>query len=94
MASATAAYAFNKTWGMVVSFDYLSGMKKVVVNLRLLIPLYGTHHKFYGSMDYFYASAFNKGFAPGLIDGRLGARFRASAKVDIGTQLSLFCYCY
>ncbi len=25
MASATAAYAFNKTWGMVVSFDYLSG---------------------------------------------------------------------
>ena len=34
-------------------------------------------------MDYFYASAFNKGFAPGLIDGRLGARFRASAKVDM-----------
>ncbi len=41
MASATAAYAFNKTWGMVVSFDYLSEMKKVVVNLRLLTLFMG-----------------------------------------------------
>ena len=41
-------------------------------------------------MDYFYASAFNKGFAPGLIDGRLGARFRASAKVDMELNYHYF----
>ena len=28
-------------------------------------PLYGTHHKFYGAMDYFDASAW-QGVAPGL----------------------------
>ena len=90
MASATAAYAFNKTWGMVVSFDYLSGNEEGSSKFKAFDPLYGTHHKFYGSMDYFYASAFNKGFAPGLIDGRLGARFRASAKVDMELNYHYF----
>ena len=45
--------------------------------------LYGTHHKFYGAMDYFYASDFKNGYAPGLFDKRLGVRFRASDKVDM-----------
>ena len=34
-------------------------------------------------MDYFYASDFKNGYAPGLFDKRLGVRFRASDKVDM-----------
>lgn len=61
MVSATAAYAFNKTWGAVVGFDYLSGDKGGGDKFKAFDPLYGTHHKFYGAMDYFYASAFKYG---------------------------------
>lgn len=89
MASATAAYSFNKTWGAVVSFDYLSGNDGEGDKFKAFDPLYGTHHKFYGAMDYFYASAFANG-APGLMDGRLGVRFRPSAKVDMELNYHYF----
>ena len=53
-------------------------------------PLYGTHHKFYGAMDYFYASTFANGYAPGLMDARIGGRFRASDKVDMELNYHYF----
>lgn len=89
MVSATVAYAFNKTWGAVVGFDYLSGDKGGGDKFKAFDPLYGTHHKFYGAMDYFYASAFKYG-APGLIDGRLGIRLRPSSKVDMELNYHYF----
>ena len=90
MGSLQAAYAFDKTWGAVVSFDYLSGNKGDGDTFKAFDPLYGTHHKFYGSMDYFYASAFQEGFAPGLMDSRLGVRYRASGKVDMELNYHYF----
>ncbi len=51
------AYAINPKVSLSAGLDYLSGQddsdKSTAFN-----PLYGTHHKFYGSMDYFYASAY------------------------------------
>ena len=41
-------------------------------------PLFGTHHKFYGAMDYFYASSYINGLAPGLQDLQLGVDYKAS----------------
>ena len=58
MGSIQAAYTFNQTWGAVASFDYLSGDKGNGGKYKAFDPLYGTHHKFYGAMDYFYASTF------------------------------------
>lgn len=83
MASLQAAYAIDKTWTVVVSADYLSGSNGSGDKYKAFNPLYGTHHKFYGAMDYFYASDFVSGYAPGLFDKRLGVRFRASDKVDM-----------
>lgn len=83
MASLQAAYAIDKTWTVVASADYLSGSNGSGDKYKAFNPLYGTHHKFYGAMDYFYASDFVSGYAPGLFDKRLGVRFRASDKVDM-----------
>lgn len=66
-----ADYRFNDQWRASIGTDYLSGdpdSKKVTT----FDPLYGTHHKFYGGMDYFYASAYNKG----LWDKFLGIEFK------------------
>ena len=90
MGSVQAAYAFDKTWGAVASFDYLSGDKGTGDKFKAFDPLYGTHHKFYGAMDYFYASTFANGYAPGLMDTRIGGRFRASSKVDMELNYHYF----
>ena len=34
--------------------------------LRGFNPIYGSHHQFYGAMDFFYVSTFFNGFSPGL----------------------------
>ena len=90
MGSIQAAYTFNQTWGAVASFDYLSGDKGNGGKYKAFDPLYGTHHKFYGAMDYFYASTFANGYAPGLMDARIGGRFRASSKVDMELNYHYF----
>ena len=90
MGSVQASYTFNQTWGAVVSLDYLSGDKGNGDKYKAFDPLYGTHHKFYGGMDYFSASLFKDGFAPGLMDSRVGVRFRASAKVDMELNYHYF----
>lgn len=51
------AYGFNPNLLFVVGLDYLSGQDNSD-NLTAFDPLYGALHKFYGHMDYFYASAY------------------------------------
>lgn len=50
-------YAFNPVVSLAAGVDYLSGQGNSDKHTAF-DPLYGTHHKFYGSMDYFYASAY------------------------------------
>ena len=52
-----ANYAFNPAFSLAAGLDYLSGQDDSDKSTAF-DPLYGTHHKFYGSMDYFYASAY------------------------------------
>lgn len=85
MASARAAYAIDAQWSVSLGYDYLSGNDGKGDKFKAFDPLYGTHHKFYGAMDYFYASAW-QGAAPGLQDAQLGVNFKASRKV--GMQLN------
>ena len=51
------AYAINPMVSFAAGLDYLSGQDDSEKSTAF-DPLYGTHHKFYGAMDYFYASAY------------------------------------
>ena len=59
MAAIKAGYTINKKFGIGVGSDYLSGkdMNSTSNKITYFNPLYGTHHKFYGFMDYFYVSS-------------------------------------
>lgn len=89
MASVKAAYALNKQWSISLGYDYLSGNDGEGDKFKAFDPLYGTHHKFYGAMDYFYASAW-QGMAPGLQDAQLGINFKASKKVSMQLNYHYF----
>lgn len=70
-----AGYRINQQWTIGVLTDYLSG-DPTSEKVTTFDPLYGTHHKFYGGMDYFYASAYNKG----LWDKQLSADFKLDSR--------------
>ena len=56
--SAVVDYKINKPSKIGLGIDYLSGdntNKPTQEATNIFNPLYGTHHKFYGIMDYFYA---------------------------------------
>ena len=64
MMAAKASYNFTTSFSAALGIDYLSGQKSDSDKVTNFDPLFGTHHKFYGTMDYFYASAFgNKGLS-------------------------------
>ena len=55
--SAVVDYKINKPSKIGLGIDYLSGdntNKPTQEATNIFNPLYGTHHKFYGIMDYFY----------------------------------------
>ncbi|MCL1932882.1 MAG: alginate export family protein [Candidatus Azobacteroides sp.] len=87
-----ASYAFTPTWKVLLASDYLSGNDgKDADKYKAFNPLYGTHHKFYGTMDYFYASAFiNSNTNPGLWDNQIGLSFKASPKVTLALNYHYF----
>jgi len=84
MASVKATVNPTDRYGFVLGYDYLSGDDYVPVayggpfvmvnhpQIKGFTPLYGSRTKFYGIMDYFYQSAYTKGFTPGLQNAYLG----------------------
>ncbi|WP_277465772.1 alginate export family protein [Parabacteroides sp. PF5-6] len=90
MGSLKAAYAIDRQWGVSVGTDYLSGQEAGDSKIKAFNPLYGTHHKFYGSMDYFYASSFRSGYNPGLWDLYGGLTYKASPKVNLSFNYHYF----
>lgn len=58
MAALKADYSFNRKLSLGIGSDYLSGrdMNSNSSKITYFNPLYGTGHKFYGAMDYFYVS--------------------------------------
>ena len=48
--------------------------------------LYGSHHQFYGAMDFFYLQTFYAGYSPGLQDLHLGATFTWQDQFDFQAQ--------
>nr|WP_302831841.1 alginate export family protein [uncultured Bacteroides sp.] len=90
MASLQVAYAFTEQWSAKLGYDYLSGENGEGSKFKAFDPLYGTHHKFYGAMDYFYASLFQNGYAPGLQDMQAGISYKTSPKVSMQLNYHYF----
>ncbi|MBO4800340.1 MAG: hypothetical protein J5545_00485 [Bacteroidaceae bacterium] len=84
MASIKAEWKPTERWSLDAGFDYLSGDKYFAVphpgqsgltrhtKMQGFCPVYGSHHKFYGSMDFFYISTYVNGFSPGLQNAFFG----------------------
>ena len=82
MAAIKADYTINKKLGIGIGSDYLSGknMNSTSNKITYFNPLYGTHHKFYGFMDYFYVSSPHDNV--GLWDSYLNLNWNASEKLN------------
>ena len=79
MGSLNLGYAVAPTVTLNAGIDMLSGTKESDSKYKSFNPLYGTHHKFYGAMDYFYASTF---MTRGLQDINLGINWKATKKTN------------
>lgn len=79
---------------LTLGFEYLSGTVRGEENDKSFNPLYGTNHKFYGFMDYFYVGnghgQSNGGRTSGLIDVHLKTKFKLGQKSNIGANLHYF----
>ena len=93
MVSAKATIAPTDQYGFTLGYDCLSGDDYVpvvyggAIGLPLheteggFTPLYGSRTKFYGILDYYYASAYTQGFTPGLQNAYIGIFGRPTPKL-------------
>ena len=78
MVSANAKYKINEAFTVGVGDDYLSGSDGTGDKYKTFNNLYGTHHKFYGTMD-----ILNTTPTQGLNDLNANVAYKASKKVDM-----------
>ena len=87
MASGKLSFKPADNYSFTVGYDFMSGDRYFAVptghNLGMVhhdvikgfSSVYGSHHKFYGAMDFFYVSAYRDGFTPGLQNAYIGATY-------------------
>lgn len=88
--SAYTLFPVNKNLNIGPGIDYTSGnhSNNTSNTNRQFDPLYGTPHKFWGTMDYFYvADGFGKN---GLVDYYLRTRYKASNKLMLSLDAHQF----
>ena len=95
MASVKAKLQLDRHWGFHTGFDYLSGDDYFSVrdkgmmglaqhkSIKYFNPVYGSHHKFYGMMDFFYVQNFTDGFSPGLQNLYAGVAYSPFHKLKL-----------
>lgn len=88
--SASALYAVGRKFSVGPGVDYTSGNNGSDATKRFqrFDPLYGTPHKFWGYMDYFYVA---DGFgANGLVDTYVRARYKAKDNLTLSLDVHQF----
>ncbi len=89
-----AIHAMMKTdiTPITFGFEYLSGTSTTDNTDKSFNPLYGTNHKFYGFMDYFYVGNNHGqgGKTSGLIDGHVKTNFSLGKKSNLAANLHYF----
>lgn len=88
MASVKASYDFSPQVTAYAGYDYLSGDKEFIVpgegsiglvqhkESSAFTSIFGSSHKFYGAMDFFFVSAYYASFSPGLQTLYAGSIFK------------------
>lgn len=84
MAALRANIHATEDLSFLIGSDYLSGDDRGSADFEAFNPLYGTHHKFYGAMDYFYASPFANRLNPGLWDNYAGLDVAVTPRLNLG----------
>lgn len=85
--SGNLLYSFNKKFTAGPGIDYTTGGTTGATS-NVFDPLYGTPHKFWGLMDYYYAaSAFGKS---GLTDYYIKSRYKASDRLWLTADVHQF----
>ncbi len=77
---------------ITLGVEYLSGTSLADRKDKSFNPLYGTNHKFYGFMDYFYVGNGHGqgGRTSGLMDIHLKTKFKISQKSNLAANLHYF----
>lgn len=82
------------SYSIYAGYDFLSGDRYFAVppegsfgvvfhdKARGFNSLYGSHHQFYGAMDFFYMSTFVSNFTPGLQNAYLGSAFSPAKNLN------------
>lgn len=70
-----------------LGIDYLSGSVNTSEKNTAFDPLYGTHHKYYGFMDYFYAQLWNQW---GLINPHVSGDFKFNPRTSLQATYHYF----
>lgn len=81
LVAAVAERMLNIRWSLMLGGDLLSGNNAdgtLQKSNHAFIPYFGTNHKFYGSMDYYYTGNAHKN--TGLGDAYLKARYKPDAR--------------
>ena len=77
---------------VTLGFDYLSGTSINDSKDKSFNPLYGTNHKFYGYMDYFYVGNAHgqEGNIAGLLDVHLKTKFKTGERSSLVVNTHVF----
>ena len=102
MAAFKAEWMPDNRWAVRAGYDFLSGDDYVILVEKGAIgmtfhevnkgfnPIYGSHHKFYGAMDFFYLSTFINGFTPGLQNAYIGGTYRPLKNLSLNASYHYF----
>lgn len=89
----------HENYSIFTGYDYLSGDKYFAIPpngaigltyhnvIRGFNPIYGSHHEFYGAMDFYYVSTYVDGFTPGLQNLYLGGSYKPIENLNLTTNL-------
>jgi len=102
MASGKVTYKPSNKFSIFTGYDCLSGDKYFAVPdegsiglvnhdvYRGFTTVYGSHHQFYGAMDFFYVSTYFDGFSPGLQNAYIGGTYSPLEKLRINASYHYF----
>lgn len=102
MASVKATAKPSSLWAFRAGYDYLSGEENFATPgqgeiglthhevVRGFSSLYGSHHQFYGAMDFFYVSTYVSGFTPGLQNLYAGVTWTPGTKWSVDAAYHFF----
>ena len=102
MGSAKLKVTPNDFYNLYAGYDYLSGDRYFAVPaegtigmiyhdvIRGFCPIFGSHHEFYGAMDFFYVDSYVGGFTPGLQNLYTGGSVRPVQGLNINAAYHFF----